>query len=485
MYKISKSELHLLKPSHNIRSIVFHVDTGLFFSVDPLCEAILERCDGRPFEEIVVELTAEYDREDVVEAVDVLAEAGLIIDASLQLLPTTALTDKKDDNPPESAADQGSLHITLHVAHTCNMNCAYCFAHGGDYGRPAGFMRPDIARKAVRWALSEVKPLGTCQIDFFGGEPLLNFGLIREVVLYAREFADRVGVEVCFGIATNGTVLSAEIIEFLVDEEIQIQVSLDGNATHQNRLRKFRDGSDTYDVVAENLKKLTDRSPDRVSVHATMTSYNLDRKSIQDGLMQFGACDVEVAPVVAAPQEPYALREEHLPAIKQRLYELSRYETERILKGSHERGLFDGYMERLMTRAKACHGCQGGKTFLAVDVGGDIYFCSSLADRPEFKMGDVFSGLDFAVRAKFNESFHVDSRSDCRRCWARNLCGGGCLYDARTATGDAKKPNPVSCEQIRYSYELAMEMCLKIQGRDETLLKDRFNLRWVGVADAN
>ncbi|MDE3259258.1 MAG: SPASM domain-containing protein [Gemmatimonadota bacterium] len=471
-----------LKTSHYSRPIVFHVQTGLFYSLDPLCEAILERCDGRLYEDIVFELMGEYEREEVAEAIKVLAEADLITEASLQQIPTSL---DKGNNPPESVAGQGSFHITLHVAHTCNMNCLYCFAHGGDYGRPAGVMPPDIARQAVRWALREAKPLRKCQIDFFGGEPLLNFGLIREIVPYAREFADLVGVEVYFGIATNGTVLSAEIIEFLTDEKIQVQVSLDGNGTDQNRIRKFRDGSDTYDVVAENLKIFTDRSPDRVSVHATMTSFNLDRKSIQDSLKHVGACNVEVAPVVAAPQQPYALREEHLPAIKQRLYELSRYEAERILKGSHERGFFDGYMERLMTRAKACHGCQGGKTFMAVDIDGDIYFCSSLADRPEFKIGDVFSGLDSVVRKKLDDLFHVDSRSDCRSCWARNLCGGGCLYDARTATGEPAKPNPVSCEQIRYSYELAMEMCLEIQGRDETLLEDRFNLRWVDVAHDN
>ena len=482
MPSIARSEMHLFKTSEKSRAMVFQVHTGFFFELSPVCEAIVRKCEGLSCEAMAIELSDEFDRSVVLNAIGVLTEAGLIDVGSIRQHPAT---------PPgneacafvETTVPSDLFHITLHVAHACNMKCTYCFAHGGDYGGPPGFMQPDVARQAVRWALREAKPYGRCQMDFFGGEPLLNFDLIRDIVPYAREYARRLGIEVYFGIATNGTVMSAEILEFLINEEIQIQVSVDGNATDHDRLRRFHDGNDTYDVVVENLKKLTDRSPDRVSVHATMTSYNLDRKSIANDLSRFGACHVEMAPVVAAPQEPYAFREEHLPAIRQRLFKLSRFETERILKGSQERGFFDNYMERLMTRAKACHGCQGGKTFLAVDVDGYIYFCSSLADRPEFKMGDVFSGLDLAVQDAFNDSFHVDSRSDCRRCWAKNLCGGGCLYDARTATGDPIKPNPVSCEQIRYSYELAMEMCMEIQNTDEKLLQERYNLRWVDARD--
>ena len=482
--RIAKSEMHLFRTSQSKRTFLFQVYTGLFFELNPLYESILKICDGLTDQEVVFELADEFPGEDVLKAVEVLAEAQLIYDASLKLHSDTQGPDQGICGLPESEPRESQFHITLHVSHACNVKCTYCFAHGGDYGRVPGFMTPHVARQAVRWALSEARSFGRCQIDFFGGEPLLNFELIRDIIPFAREYAHRVGVQVSFGIATNGTLISDEILQFLIDEEIHIQVSVDGNPRDQNRLRKFRDGSETYNVVAENLLKLTKESPDKVSVRATMTSYNLDRESIADDLRQLGACRVRVAPVVAAPEEPYALREEHLPEIKRRLCGLSRHETANILEGSHERGFFDRFIERLMTRAKSCYGCQGGRTFLAVDVEGDIYFCSSLADRPEFKMGDVFSGLDENVQDGFKDSFHVDSRSDCRRCWARNLCGGGCIYDARTATGDPINPNPVSCEQIRYSYELAMEMCIEIQNTDKKLLQERYNLRLVNQGDA-
>ena len=485
MATFEKRKLHLFRTIASDRAVMFQIVTGFFFLVDELCEAVLKKSERLTRAALIMELSDEYDCTEVVDAIDELTERGLIYSNSAARQSVILRTNKQVCSDANPAVGTNPFHVTLHVAHACNIKCAYCFAHGGDYGGRPRFMEPEVARQAVHWALREAVPFGRCQIDFFGGEPLLNFELIRDVVSYARDYARRLGVQVSFGIATNGTVMSSEILEFFINEEFQVQISLDGDAINQNRHRKFHDGSDTYDVVAGNLAKLSERLPDRVSVHATMTSDNMDRKAIQDGLSQFGVCHLDIAPVVATPQETYAFREEHLPEMKQRLYELSRHETERILNGSQERGFFDVYMERLMTRAKACHGCQGGKTFLAVDVNGDIYFCSSLADRSEFKMGDVFSGLDFAVQEEFNESFHVDARSDCRRCWARNLCGGGCIYDAQTATGDPIRPNPVSCEKIRYSFELAMEMCLEIQDRDETLLIDRLNLKRVGKTDAN
>ena len=479
MLRIETSDMHLFRTSEDNRAIVFQVDTGLFFELDTIAETILKECDGRSVENIVSELAGDYSRNDVLNTVDVLAEAGLISDASLQLIPNQMLVDERTCESPGLNTFADPFHITLHVAHACNIKCAYCFAHGGDYGGQPGFMQPDVAHQAVRWALDSAVPFHKCQIDFFGGEPLLNFELIRKVVPFAREYAHKIGVDVSFGMTTNGSLMTEEIDQFLIDEEFQVKVSVDGSAQVQNRLRKFHDGSDTYDVVAENVKRLAERSPSQVAVHATMTSYDMDGEGIGSDLEKLGASNVELAPVVASPKVPYAFREEHLHELKRGLRKQSQQELKSILSGTVDRGFFDEYIERLMRRAKACHGCHGGKTFFAVAADGAIYFCSSLADSPEFKMGDVFTGLDVQIQDRINETFQVDNRSDCRTCWARNLCGGGCLFDAQTATGDPLKPNPVSCEQIRYRYELAMEMGLEILNREETILRERYNLKWV------
>ncbi|MCY3764688.1 MAG: radical SAM protein [Gemmatimonadetes bacterium] len=479
MLRIDRSDLHLFRTSEGKHAIVFQVDSGLFFELVGLAETILKEGDGLSVDEVVSELGDEYDRFDVLNTIEDLAEAGLVSDTSLKLLPANAPFDERPCESPGLTTFADPFHITLHVAHACNIKCAYCFAHGGDYGGQPGFMQPDVAQQAIRWALDSAVPFRKCQIDFFGGEPLLNFELIRKVVPFAREYAHKIGVDVSFGITTNGSLMTEEINQFLIDEKIHVKVSVDGNAPVQNRLRKFHDGSDTYDVVAENVRKLAERSSENLAVHATMTSFNMDSEAIGRDLEKLGAAHVELAPVVASPKVPYAFREEHLPELKRGLRKKSQQELKAILSGTVDRGFFDEYIARLMRRAKACHGCGGGKTFFAVSVDGSIYFCSSLADSPEFKMGDVFTGLDVQMQDRINETSQVDNRTDCRTCWARNLCGGGCLFDAQTATGDPMKPNPVSCEQIRYRYELAMEMGLEIQKRDETILLDRYNLEWI------
>ncbi len=483
MLKIKRCEMHLFRTPQTIHAIVFQVRTGIFFELDPVCESILKRCDGLSAEASVSELATEHNRDDVLNSIEVLEKVGLISDASLQLLSSTTLYDELPCENPGLNNYSDPFHVTLHVAHACNIKCAYCFAHGGDYGGPPGLMHLDVAHQAVRWALVSAIPHKRCQIDFFGGEPLLNFELIQSTVPYAREYAHELGVGVSFGVTTNGSLLSEEIVQYLTGEEIQVMVSVDGNAAIQDRLRKFNDGSKTFDVVAQGVKRLTQKSAGQVTVHATMTSFNMDGDAIERDLEKLGAAQLEFAQVVASPNVPYAFREEHLPELKRGLYKKSKRELEAILNGSQNAGFFDEYIERLMRRDNVCHGCQGGKTFFAVAADGAIYFCSSLADSPEFKMGDVFAGLDVQIQDRIKETFQVDNRTDCRACWARNLCGGSCLFDARTSTGDPLKPNPVSCEQIRYRYELAMEMSLEIQNRDEGILRNRYDLEWTDQED--
>lgn len=226
MLQIAKSEMHLFRVPKSNRTILLQVHTGLFFELNPLYESILKICDGLTEKEVANELANEFAQEDVLEAIEVLAAAELIYDASLQMFSETLPPNPSVCRLPDMGTDASLFYITLHVSHACNVKCSYCFAHGGDYGGVPGYMTPHVAKQAVRWALGEARSLGRCQIDFFGGEPLLNFKLIREIVPFARERANRVGVQVSFGIATNGTLISDEITQFLIDEEIHIQLYL-------------------------------------------------------------------------------------------------------------------------------------------------------------------------------------------------------------------------------------------------------------------
>ena len=205
--------------------------------------------------------------------------------------------------------------MNLHIAHACNIQCTYCFAHGGHYGRAPKLMTAETARAAVAWAIAESRPTGRCLLVFFGGEPLLNLELIREIVPFARQAAKDAGVELQLGMTTNGTLLTAEVRKYLMEEGIAIEVSVDGTAGHQNGMRTFHDGSGTYETVAENVKALT-RDGACVTLRATVTGEDVEKEGIVEHLRELGTENVVTSPVVAHPSASFAIREEHLPVLR-------------------------------------------------------------------------------------------------------------------------------------------------------------------------
>lgn len=343
----------------------------------------------------------------------------------------------------------------------------------------------ETAKQSVDWVLDQSEDAGACQITLFGGEPLLNVDLIKQIVPYAKNQAKERGIDISFGMTTNGTLLSGEALAFIMQEDIGVMVSLDGNAETHNRIRTFHDGSDTYDVIAENTRKAASMRPDKVKVRATMTSKNLNIDEIAKDISQFGTTTVEVAPTAEHPNSPTAIRKEHLPELKQHLKRTSKAELAKLLAGQNmPHAYFVGKIQQVLDPHKKEYGCGGGKTFYGISADGSIYFCSAFASNSEFKMGDVFNGLNADKMQAFDHDFQVDNRDVCKTCWARNLCGGGCVYDAHMSTGKAVEPNPVSCEQIRYGYELAMGMALEIQENNaavyDALCPDETALEEVG-----
>ena len=198
-------------------------------------------------------------------------------------------------------------------------------------------------------------------------------------------------------------------------------------------------------------------------LRATMTSSNMDMNNIAGELLQIGAGTVSVAPTTEHPKSPTAIRTEHLDELKAHLKRLSKKELEDISGRSDvNHSHFGQKIRQLLDPSKKEYGCGGGKTYFGVSVDGSIYFCSAFASMPEFKMGDVINGIDREKKARFDTELHVEKREPCRSCWAKNLCGGSCAYDAKITNGDHLAPNTVACEQIRYSYELAMGMALEL-----------------------
>ncbi|MBT3601619.1 MAG: SPASM domain-containing protein [Candidatus Latescibacteria bacterium] len=450
-----KDDVHIF--TYESREILYQVSSGNFFEMDEAVhDALRWAMADHSREDVVTLLSRDYGFEDGLNIVEELEAHDILTFGAGVPSQDVAKTSGRDSRAP--------LDVTLHISHGCNITCTYCFAGGGSYGGKATMMDFETGKQSIDWVLDQSEAAGACQITLFGGEPLLNLDLIKQIVPYAKAQAKEREIEITFGMTTNGTLLSGEALVYIMKEDIGVMVSLDGNAETHNRIRTFHDGSDTYDVIAENTRKAAAMRPGNVKVRATMTSKNLNINEIVEDISQFGTSTVEVAPTTEHPNSPTAIRKEHVPELQKHLKSLSKTELAKLLKGENQpHAFFAGKIQQVLDPAKKDYGCGGGKTFYGISADGSIYFCSAFASNEEFKMGDVFTGLYAKKMDQFDHDFKVDNRAVCKTCWARNLCGGGCVYDAQMSTGKAVEPNPVSCEQIRYGYELAMGMALEIQ----------------------
>ena len=451
------------------RRLLFDVEGLRFFEIDELSKAVLDACEGLSSEQVAAALSDHWTPEEILEVSQELEEAGLISEGPIP-------SGIPDSETPQCTPD-APICVTLHVSHACNLKCIYCFADGGAYGGRVEQMRPEVARQAVDWVLDRCRSVGRSHINFFGGEPLLNFPLIKEVVRYARPKAEEIGVVVTFGITTNGTLMDEEVVRFFDAEDIEVMVSVDGPKQDESGLRMFHDGKGSYDVVSRNAKRMMAERPEKVTLRATLTSANMDLAGTARSLSELGeASAVLVGMVNETPDKPWAIREEHLPQMRTHLKEMRDYCVERLVNEDPptKLGRFESLARQLLKQERANYGCSGGRKLLSISIDGSIYFCSSLAGKDEFRLGDVFSGLDSEKQDGFKDRLYIGNKKACQTCWARNLCGGGCVHDAFLATGDGFTPNPVSCEIIRHSYELAMGMCVELQERDQELVDRRF-----------
>lgn len=447
------------------RGLLYQVDTGVFFQIDGLVKDILAHAGvSAQREDLIDALLDRYGLEDLVGAIEELEALGII---SYPFVPRVPEVEPSD---PPSAPQ--TFTMCLHVSHACNIRCTYCFALGGHYGSAPRMMEWPTARRAVDWMMEEGQGAEAFHIDFFGGEPLLNFSLIQRVVAYARGKAEEDQVGITFGVTTNGTLLPPEILSFLMEEDIGILVSLDGDAATHDASRRFRSGSTTYDCVVGNVRKLVEGCGQRLKLRATLTSGNLDILGTATHLAGLGASSVTVSPVSVPAGHPDAIRLEHLETLKDHMRSLSRLELCRIVEhGLDASPSFGEKIKDLLRPGRKEYGCGGGRTYFGVAADGGIYYCSAFASVPEYRMGDVLDGIDPEIRKRLEADLHVANRETCRDCWARNLCGGGCAYNAHVTRGSTHEPDPAACEQIRFTYELAMGMALDIHEQNPDLFQ--------------
>ena len=350
--------------------------------------------------------------------------------------------------------------MCLNVSHDCNLRCEYCFAAKGDFGRGRMLMPFEVGKRAIDFLIEQSVGRHNLELDFFGGEPLMNFEVVKKVVDYARSIEKQHNKNFRFTITTNGLLLTDDKIEYINREMSNVVLSLDGRKEINDLLRVRTDGRGSYDRIVPNYQKLVSTRGDKdYYVRGTFTTHNLDFSKDVLHMAELGFDQLSIEPVVSDEKLDYSLKEKDLPSVFEEYDRLANLLIQRRKEG---RGFnFFHFMLDLdqgPCAIKRLRGCGCGNEYIAVTPEGDIFPCHQFVGDDEWKMGNIMQGtFDRSMKQKFAQ-YNIYSKKDCRNCWAKFYCSGGCNANSWQYEGDILKPHTISCELEKKRLECAIMM---------------------------
>ena len=348
--------------------------------------------------------------------------------------------------------------LCLHIAHDCNLACRYCFAEEGEYHGRRALMSFEVGKKALDFLMANSGGRRNLEVDFFGGEPLMNWQVVKQLVEYGRSQEESHNKRFRFTLTTNGVLLNDEIMEFCNQEMSNVVLSLDGRKEVNDRMRPFRKGDGSYDLIVPKFQKFADsRNQTNYYVRGTFTRNNLDFSKDVLHFADMGFKQMSMEPVVASPKEPYAIREEDLPQI---LEEYDKLAVEYIKRQREGRGFnFFHFMIDLNQGpcvAKRLSGCGSGTEYLAVTPWGDLYPCHQFVGQEGFLLGNVDEGI---TNTRVQDEFklcNVYAKEKCRDCFARFYCSGGCGANSYNFHGSITEAYDIGCEMQKKRIECSI-----------------------------
>lgn len=438
-------------------NIVLDTYSGAIHTVDDLAYDIISLYKEKSTEEIITSMLEKYKadktitREEIlscIEDIKELEKAGKLFSKDIYENRTF---DFKNRNTDIKA-------LCLHVAHTCNLNCEYCFASQGKYHGERALMPYEVGKRALDFLIENSGSRHNLEVDFFGGEPLMNFEVVKKLVKYAREQEKLHNKNFRFTLTTNGLLIDDDVIAFVNKEMSNVVLSLDGRKEVHDSLRKTISGQGSYDIIIPKFKKLVEaRGGKNYYIRGTFTHNNIDFLKDILHMADLGFTELSMEPVVCAPNEPYALTEEDLPILKEQYALLAK---EMIKRDSENRGFtFYHYMLDLTHGPciyKRISGCGSGTEYLAVTPWGDLYPCHQFVGDEKFKLGDIYNGI---VNTKVRDEFklcNAYARPECKDCWAKLYCSGGCAANSYHATGNILGTYKYGCELLKKRIECAI-----------------------------
>lgn len=339
--------------------------------------------------------------------------------------------------------------MCLNMTHDCNLRCEYCFASQGTYNGEKSLLSFETGKRAFDYLVKNSGSRRNLEVDFFGGEPLMNFETIKKLVDYGRSLEEEYNKHFRFTVTTNGVLLDDEKIDYINENMDNVVLSIDGRKSTNDRMRKTINEKGSYDIIVDNFKKFVDKRKDKdYFARGTYTAYNLDFSEDVRHIRNLGFDKISVEPVVAKPEEEYALAEEHLEILKNEYEKLANLYIDSNKENSKKFEFFHFNIELDGGPCiyKRSVGCGAGTEYIAVTPSGDFYPCHQFVGQEEFIIGNVNDGITNDNMVENFKNVSVNDKPICKECWAKYYCSGGCHANAYNFNQDFKKPYNVGCE---------------------------------------
>jgi uncharacterized protein len=440
-------------------NIVLDTASGSVHTVDEVAYDIIEMYKTHTPEQIVATILERYSHLDDVNEAEVLECIDDI--AALEAAGKLFSVDEYESLACNYKNNSKVIKaLCLHVAHTCNLNCSYCFASQGKYQGDRALMSFEVGKRAFDFLIEHSGTRHNLEVDFFGGEPLMNWDVVKQLVAYARSIEKQHNKNFRFTLTTNGMLIDDEVIDFLNKEMSNVVLSLDGRKEVNDHFRRDYAGNGSYDKIVPKFQKLVEaREGKNYYVRGTFTHNNVDFTNDLFHMADLGFTELSMEPVVCPPDDPYALTDEDMPKIFEQ-YEILAKE---MLKRKKEGRPFTFYHYMLDLKNGPCiykriTGCGSGTEYMAVTPWGELFPCHQFVGDPKYSLGNIYDGITNTEIQDGFRSCNAYAREECKDCWARLYCSGGCAANSYHATGSINGVYKYGCELFKKRIECAVMM---------------------------
>ena len=433
-------------------NIVLDVESGAVHVVDDITYDVISLYEENSADEIISKLKSSYNEDEIRECISEVKE--LVEDGQLFTEDIYEPFVEKFKEKRQTVVKA----LCLHIAHDCNLACKYCFAEEGEYHGRRALMSFEVGKKALDFLVANSGNRVNLEVDFFGGEPLMNWDVVKQLVAYGRSLEKPNNKKFRFTLTTNGVLLNDEVMEFVNKEMSNVVLSLDGRKEVNDRMRPFRTGKGSYDLIVPKFQKLAEsRNQTNYYIRGTFTRNNLDFSEDVKHFADLGFKQMSIEPVVGPEEDPYSIREHDLPQIMEEYDKLALEYIDRYKKGNGFN--FFHFMIDLTQGPcvyKRLSGCGSGTEYLAVTPWGDFYPCHQFVGNEDFLMGNVDEGITKPEIVKEFGNCNVYSKEKCKNCFAKFYCSGGCAANSYNFHGTINDAYDIGCEMQRKRVECSI-----------------------------